>query len=129
MKKLLKLSIILTVISVFCLNFSCFAVESGNNTALTGNKTPATTLIEPNETKTTGEANTSNSTNSTNETATENTTTESETTSNSNSSTQVSSISSVDDNSLTTADIINIFLIAVCVILVLLAIAILIRLK
>ena len=37
--------------------------------------------------------------------------------------------SSVDDNSLTTADIINIFLIAVCVILVLLAIAILIRLK
>ena len=29
---------------------------------LTGNKTPAATLIEPNETKTTGEANTSNST-------------------------------------------------------------------
>ena len=53
MKKLLKLSIILTVISVFCLNFSCFAVESGNNTALTGNKTPAATQIDSNETKTT----------------------------------------------------------------------------
>lgn len=109
MKKLLKSSVILIIISLFCLNFNVFAVEEANNTVNNEKNTAITATNEANATK----AN-----------ATKNETTEA-----SNTSTQVSSIASVDESSLKTADIINIFLIAVCIILILLAIAILIRLK
>lgn len=58
-----------------------------------------------------------------------NTNTSSNVSTNSNTSTTVSTVSSVEDNSLEFTNILNILLIAVGVVIILLAIAILIRLK
>lgn len=111
MKKLLKIFLILIIACTCFMTLSTFAVETKDSA-----NTPVTTSLKDNSTS---KNNTNNSTQQTTQTNSNN----------NKSSTQVSTISSVDEGALSVSDIINILLIATGVVIILLAIAILIRLK
>lgn len=102
MKKLLKMFLILVISLAFFANASVLAVENTNTTNTSNANSIATTSseVQKNDSQPT-----------------------------SNNSTQVSSISPTNDGELSIPDILNILLIATGVVIILLAIAILIRLK
>lgn len=102
MKKLLKMFLILIIAFAFFTNASVLAVENNSsaNTSTTDSATATNYELQKNDVQP-----------------------------NSNSSTQVSSISPTNDEELSISDILNILLIATGVVIILLAIAILIRLK
>lgn len=106
MKKLLKIFLILVISLAFFVNVSVLAVENTNTTNTSNTNSIATTSSE---------------------------TQKNDSQPNSNNSTQVSSISPTNDGELSVSDILsdilNILLIATGVVIILLAIAILIRLK
>lgn len=116
MKRLLKVFLILVIALSFFMNLSVFATEANDV------NTPVTTSLDSNNT----------STNNTVNNTTESNTQQNDVQTNSNNSktsTQVSSIASVDEGELSISDILNILLIAVGLVIILLAGAILIRLK
>lgn len=102
MKKLLKMFLILIIAFAFFTNASVLAVENNSsaNISTTDSATATNYELQKNDVQP-----------------------------NSNSSTQVSSISPTNDEELSISDILNILLIATGVVIILLAIAILIRLK
>ena len=108
MKKIAKIFLILVIMSTFFINFSVFAAEE-------------TTENKVRETATQASVNNNSETNNTNkiQTVSDDTTT----------STQVTSVASVEESFLSTSDILNILLIATNIVIILLAIAILIKLK
>lgn len=106
MKKLLKLSLILTIVLAFFLSFSVYAVPTNHD----------------NETDNSATANTATSEDTNVTTSPTNSSTKS-------SSTQVTTVSQDDKKELETSDILNILLIATGVVIILLAIAIFIKIK
>lgn len=104
MKKILKISLLMSVMLVFLLNLSVFAVENEN----TSSEIDTSGYSEDAETYT--EITTNNSTNK-------------------SSAAQVTSVKQKDDNELSISDILNILLIATGFVIILLAIAIFIKIK
>ena len=116
MKTSLKIFLIFSIVLLFFMNVTVFAVETENTTA-TNNSAVSSNNVSASATENVTTSNTSNSaTNTTPNTSTK-------------SSTQVTSITHADDDKMTLSDILNILLISTGVVLILLAIAILVRLK
>lgn len=114
MKKLLKLCLILIIIFAFFVNIPMFNVYAVNNTT---EDVPTPTSANENNTQN-------------NETNTTKKSTENDNSNNSNKNlTQVSSVPNPNEGELTPSDIINILLIATGVVIILLAVAIILKIK
>ena len=110
MKKVLKIFLILIILSTFLINFSVFATNT------TTENTTRNTTIQNSD-------NTSNNSEKNNEDEVQTISNENET------STQVTSVAAINEGALSVSDILNILLIATNIVIILLAIAILIKLK
>ena len=124
MKKLLRISLILAIISAFFMNFSVFAVENEEETTTETNQVVTSASDESSSDDSTDDVDTNK------EKSTTTSSVSSSRKSSSDSSTKVSvDTEGSEKKGLNKSDIINIFLIATGVAIILLAIAIFIKLK